>query len=124
MEKGEKRKEVRTEFWEMLNLTGWGCLKDGKGLSGKDENKISVRYEKNQEHFVSQCFNIHFTLTATLDERIDSYFIFTYWVNTCDSQRLDISIIIKLVSSKNMPRTTCLLRPRPKTSTEKKNVLK
>lgn len=82
MEKGEKRKEVRTEFWEMLNLTGWGCLKDGKGLSGKDENKISVRYEKNQEHFVSQCFNIHFTLTATLDERIDSYFIFTYWVNT------------------------------------------
>ena len=39
---------------------------------------------KNQEHFVSQgmkCFNIHFTLATTLDERIDSYFIFTYWVN-------------------------------------------
>ena len=43
-----------------------------------------MRYEKNQEHFVSQgmkCFNIHFTLTTTLDERIDSYFIFTYWVD-------------------------------------------
>lgn len=75
---GEKRKEGRIKFWEMLHLIGGG-LKKRKALSRKDENTLSVKYEKNQEHLLSQgmkSFNLHFILTTTLHDRIASYFIF------------------------------------------------
>ena len=71
---GETRKWVRIQFWETQNLIGGG-LKKRKALSRKDENKGFLRYEKNQEHLVSQrinSFKLHFILT-TLDERINGY---------------------------------------------------
>lgn len=76
------RKEKRGKNYILGDATlngGGGVLKERKALSRKDENTLSVKYEKNQDHLLSQemkSFNFHFILTTTLHDRIASYFIF------------------------------------------------
>lgn len=58
----------------MPNLTS-GSLKDGESLSGKLENK-NLNMIKIRSILVFQgvkFFKIPFTLTTTLDEKIDNY---------------------------------------------------